>query len=479
MSIIQLEPTIRAFFTDDESINDYQRDKIRKTFKTTRTELFEYGTLEFDQDYNLKLAPTTFEAVSTTKRPLIPMVISLVPPDEFPSGEFTTTRVPSPQDVELRLVRTRRNGGAQTGRQVNVEGTREVSSLVPDQNGYVVLSTSFAETIGFTFRTASGAISSARLPIQFESSDPATIEVSTSGVVTVLQVPATTVTVTLTSTTQEGQPLTASVVFTNNISFTPVQAPAPTPVEDISDNAIETRVSTEETLGTDYLESLRTRYETLRDQGTQSDTNLQDNLEVITQRRQAIVDTFAEESESIRQQRTIGANEAFIRRQVQVFQALPPLVMYINPESFSVSYSHLISDGNRGRDGYIIEHWGLEQPTISASGRIGGAYISTVGSNGQAAGGLTRKLRRGSAAFQKFMSLYQAYRNNGYIFNNDGRISIMGSVKLFYGEKVFTGTFDSFSISESEDNPFDLTYSFDFTVRFEDQILRDPLRENS
>jgi len=474
MTIVQVDPRIRAFLNEDESINNFQRDQIRKTFQTTITELFEYGALEFGQGYDLKLTPTTFQAVRPTKRPLIPMVISLIPPDEFPSGEFRTTRVPSPQDVPLRLVRTTRNGGAQTGRQVNVETVREIASIVPDQNGFLVTAVPFTTTLSFSFRTDVNTLAQARIPVQFTSSNPEVLEVDEAGVVTVNEIPLQGESVTISGFTQEGQPLNATVLFTASPIFTPEQAPPPTPIEEVSDNAIETRVAVNaDTLGTEFLESQEQRYRTLLTQGQRSDVELEDNLEVITERRQRIVDIFAEESQSIQQQRTIGANEDFIRRQVQVFKALPPLVMYINPESFSVSYSHMVSDGNRGRDGYIIEHWGLEQPTISASGKIGAAYISTVGTNGQAAGGLTRKLRRGSAAYQKFMSLYQSYRNNSYIYNNDGRIALMGSVKIFYGEKVYTGTFDSFSINETEDSPFSLQYSFDFTVRFEDHIFED------
>jgi len=471
MSILQVDPTIRAFFTDDESVNDIQGLNVRRLFQTTVSDLFEYGALEYDASYNLKLAPSKFQAVRPTRRPLVPMYIALIPPDVFPSGNFTTTRVPSPQDVDLTLIRTRslsRRGPP------NVEGVREASALVVSQNGYVIRNESRDIQIEHTLRTGSGQLASGNLPITYVSSDPGVATVSDTGLVSFQSRPTTPVTVTLSTTTQSGLALGDSVVFTTDGNFQITEAPSPTLATGLPDNAIETRVSEGEDLGTDFLESLKSRYETLRTQGRASDVDFDDQLLDVTKRRARIVDAFAEESESIREERVIGANEASLRRQVQVFKALPPLVMYINPRTFNLSYEHLISDGNRGRNGYIIEHWGLNQPTLSMAGEIGAYYVTSVGNNGQATGGLTRKHRRGSAAYQHFMSLYHAYRNNGTLFNNDGRMSLIGAVKIFYDNTIYTGSFNSFTIEEDESKPYTLSYTLEFTIRFEEKIISDP-----
>lgn len=470
---LPLDTKIRAFFTDDQSVNQLQQNEIRKHFQHTVTELFEYGTLEFDQDYNLKLSPSQINAVRPTKRPLIPLVIALIPPDTFPGGEFRTTRIPSPQDIPVRLIRTQRNANPEGGNQLNVEAVRPIASIVPEQNNYLILSTSRSVQLDPEFRTEGNQVALARLPIHYTSSNPDVADVTAEGLVTFAALPTTPVTVTMRATTQDQRIVTATVTFTTDPSVDVEPNPPASPAG--LDNTIETLVSNEDNLGTFYLESLKDRYEVLRTSGPQAQVSLEDQLDTVTQRRQRIADIYQEASDTITERRGLGANEANIRRQVEVMKNLPPLVMYVNPESFSVSYQHLISDGDRGRDGFIVEHWGLEQPTISASGKIGGAYISTVGSNGRAAGGLTRALRRNSAAFQSFMSLYHSYRNNSYIFNDDGKISLLGSVKIFYDDTIYTGTFESFTIQETEDSPFDLSYSFAFTVRFEDKILENPL----
>ncbi len=43
-------------------------------------------------------------------------------------------------------------------------------------------------------------------------------------------------------------------------------------------------------------------------------------------------------------------------------------------------------------------------------------------------------------------------------------------MKIYYDDYIYTGSFDSFSITESEDQPHTLEYSFDFVVRFEHRI---------
>ena len=220
----------------------------------------------------------------------------------------------------------------------------------------------------------------------------------------------------------------------------------------------------------DFLDDRVTTLRTFDDSTERMERELDRINRPIVGHREEVRDTVMEESREVQESRNPGDPVRLLQRQIQHMRQLDPLVMYVNPSEFSVSYQHVISDGNRTRDGFTIEHWGLEQPTISASGTIGAAYVSKDLGNGKKGGGVTRTLRKGSAAFQEFMSLFNAYKNNSYIFNQDRRISMVGSVKIYYDDFIYTGSFDSFSISEAEDQPHTLEYSFDFVVRFEHRI---------
>lgn len=170
--------------------------------------------------------------------------------------------------------------------------------------------------------------------------------------------------------------------------------------------------------------------------------------------------------------------EAQLRLIQQLQQALqqiaetPPLRLLVNPRSFRVSAEQLVADGSWGRSGPITEHSTLAQDKIEGSGKIAAFYcIDPADANSP---GLGRTSRQFSASYQNLMSLYLIYKNNGGVFlpdtiaGGDPRnkvLSLVGSVYLYYDDILYIGSFDSFSVNESEESPFSLEYSFSFTVR--------------
>lgn len=147
----------------------------------------------------------------------------------------------------------------------------------------------------------------------------------------------------------------------------------------------------------------------------------------------------------------------------------PPLRLLVNPRQFDVKGTKIVNDGNWGRNGPIIEHWGDEQDKISASGKVAGFYaVDAVRTNGGP--GLTRTARNYSAAWQNFQSLYMLYRNNGAMYLPDyeegkNNLSLVGSIYLYYDSILYIGSFDTFSITEEEAAPHTIEYSWEFTVR--------------
>lgn len=181
----------------------------------------------------------------------------------------------------------------------------------------------------------------------------------------------------------------------------------------------------------------------------------------------------------------------------------PEIVLLINPENLSFSTSKKInSEFTRG--GYVTEEWGNMQENLQFSGRIGGYYVLNPKIDFS---GLNRYERSKSPSFKNLMNLFMMYRNNGMIYSNStrskfnnttnklirnktletekeripkiiqktkNRITDVGDVYLNYDGTIYRGSFDDFSIEESADSPYTLSYKFSFTVRSKKEIDKRP-----
>jgi len=172
-----------------------------------------------------------------------------------------------------------------------------------------------------------------------------------------------------------------------------------------------------------------------------------------------------------------------VRAAADAMRNTPPLRMLVNPRSFSVKSEKIVSDGNWGRNGPIIEFWGDNQDKISASGSLAGFFAMDV--NNAAGPGLTRHARNFSQAYQNFISLYLLYRNNGGLYLEDSggtektlNLSLLGSIYIYYDSILYIGSFDSFTFGEEDTKPFVSEYSFEFTVRAS-FILDEPTDPNT
>lgn len=158
----------------------------------------------------------------------------------------------------------------------------------------------------------------------------------------------------------------------------------------------------------------------------------------------------------------------------------PPLRFLVNPSSFKVDMDKIVNDGNWTRNGPIVEHWGDGQDKIDFSGKVAAFMALDANSpNPDDAGGgpgLTRVARNYSASYHNFLSLWLFYRNNGGLFNLSGgsvtasgttwsRMSMVGTVYIYYDDTLYFGSFDSFSITEEDSAPYTLSYNIQFTVR--------------
>ncbi len=175
--------------------------------------------------------------------------------------------------------------------------------------------------------------------------------------------------------------------------------------------------------------------------------------------------------DSTRQYYSATIQAKSINDQIDAIRNIPPLLLMVNPKTFSRNYERSY-DYAKGRRGDIASLW-LEKPmTISAQGETAGAYSVTVNGDN---GGITGTQRVSSLAYRNLMSLVGIYKNNGMLYqgsfdvNSQGVSTIPLSVYIYYDGRVYVGSFDSFSVSDDAERPFSYSYNFTFTTRFEVQ----------
>lgn len=158
-----------------------------------------------------------------------------------------------------------------------------------------------------------------------------------------------------------------------------------------------------------------------------------------------------------------------LNRQLQSIRSTPPLIMMVNPSEFTRNFEHNI-DSVKVRRGHQTHMW-LEKPiTISCKGQTAAQYVV----NSSLSGGLTSVNRTSSISYRNFLSLITLYRNNGHVYagsasgvGNDGLMLIPLSVYIYYDGHIYVGSFDDFSVTDDATKPYNMSYSFKFTVRYE------------
>lgn len=170
-----------------------------------------------------------------------------------------------------------------------------------------------------------------------------------------------------------------------------------------------------------------------------------------------------------------------IAAQVAAMLNTPPLTLLVNPSTMNIMYNSIQSFQERGREGFIFQRWGEDQPTIKFSGKTG-AFIAgeaprTISNASVQAfreegttttpTGVQFASKRNSAAFQNFQTLYQIYRNNGYIYDRVGKSEAhlaIGSVAIDFDQFTYIGQIESFDYAYDTTQIHALEWSMEFRV---------------
>ena len=134
------------------------------------------------------------------------------------------------------------------------------------------------------------------------------------------------------------------------------------------------------------------------------------------------------------------------------------LVMHVNPQNYSEQHNKKI-ERFQTRGGWVEQHWGDDLTEISADGSTG-AFMNIYT-------GLSSVLRQRTIAWDRYRDLHDLFRNNGSLYDPYGNIVLQGNIMLMYDRGTYLGTFRSFDVEETDDQPYAFKVSWTFKVNVE------------
>ena len=152
-------------------------------------------------------------------------------------------------------------------------------------------------------------------------------------------------------------------------------------------------------------------------------------------------------------------------RQTSILPEGLKLVLHVNPTSMKISYTKKI-ERIQTRGGWVEQHWGDETQNITfemVSGGFMRLYTGLSNITNPAYGGT----RRETIAYDKYLDLLALFMNNGSVFDETGRIVFQGAIKCTFDEGVYIGWFDSFSVQESAEKPYQFSISASMSIDLE------------
>lgn len=147
------------------------------------------------------------------------------------------------------------------------------------------------------------------------------------------------------------------------------------------------------------------------------------------------------------------------------------LVLFVNPSSLTLKYQRVV-ERMQTRSGYVEQHWGDGTTGIDIEASTGGFMRLFTGLSNVTSPATTGGTRRETLAYDSYLDLLALFHNNGSIYDAQGRIALQGAVKITFDGGVYTGWFNSFSVTESASSPYRFSLSGAFEVDNEVQVWK-------
>jgi len=151
------------------------------------------------------------------------------------------------------------------------------------------------------------------------------------------------------------------------------------------------------------------------------------------------------------------------------------MVLHVNPSSMGMNYSKQ-TERIQTKGGFVEQHWGEAARAISFNMATGGFKRLYTGLSNVTGGGFdTGGTRRETIAYDKFLDMLALFHNNGSIYDATGQIVFQGIIKVTFDGGVYLGWFQTFTVGEAAEKPYQFDLTAEFTVAHE--VLR--IRTNS
>lgn len=154
------------------------------------------------------------------------------------------------------------------------------------------------------------------------------------------------------------------------------------------------------------------------------------------------------------------------------------LVLKVNPKSMSLNYAKNITR-IQTKGGFVEQHWGEGTQAIGFDMVTGGFMRLYTGMSNVTSPELTGGSRRETLAYESYLDILSMFHNNGSVYGVDGQVALQGSLKLTFDGGVYYGWFNSFSVTESTENPYQFSMSAEFEVSEEIQTWRTYLNSST
>lgn len=148
------------------------------------------------------------------------------------------------------------------------------------------------------------------------------------------------------------------------------------------------------------------------------------------------------------------------------------MVLHVNPSTMSWSYAKQI-ERIQTKGGWVEQHWGEAARSMSLAMATGGFKRLYSGLSNVTGGGIdVEGTRRETIAYDKYLDMLAAFHNNGSIYDASGQIAFQGIIKVVFDGGIYLGWFQSFSVNEAAEKPYQFELSAEFTVAHEVLRLR-------
>lgn len=148
------------------------------------------------------------------------------------------------------------------------------------------------------------------------------------------------------------------------------------------------------------------------------------------------------------------------------------MVLHVNPSSMKMSHTKVI-ERIHTEGGFVEQHFGDGAENISFEMATGGFMRLFTGLTNITGGGIeVGGTRRETIAYDKYLDMLALFHNNGHIYDYHGRLVFDGIIKIWFDGHTWYGWFQSFSVTEAAETPYQFTLSANFIIDRESVNLR-------